>query len=66
MKKESRKLQLDRETLIPLQNDELADVNGGITPTITTSSAACIGASSAIITSVIGAISLSLNSRGCK
>ena len=37
MKKESRKLNLNRETLVPLQATELADVNGGITPSIVAS-----------------------------
>jgi hypothetical protein len=44
MKKESRKLSLDRETLMPMQSDQLSGVNGGITPTVTTvttSSGAC-------------------------
>jgi hypothetical protein len=64
MKKQSRKLNLNRETLIPLQNDELAAINGGITPTITTSSMPC----TASIASVLSAISQSLQSRGpgCK
>ena len=30
----SRKLTLNRETLAPLQSDQLADVNGGVTPII--------------------------------
>jgi hypothetical protein len=29
MKKQTRKLNLNRETLAPLQRDELANVNGG-------------------------------------
>ncbi|MFN0248016.1 MAG: class I lanthipeptide, partial [Kofleriaceae bacterium] len=62
MKKTSRKLNLNRETLIPLQNDEMNAINGGATPTITTSSAAC----TASIASVLSAISQSLNSRWCK
>ena len=32
MKKISKKLNLDRETLLPLTSDELDGVNGGITP----------------------------------
>jgi len=49
----SRKLQLVRETLCPMQNDELADVYGGATPSTVipvsiaasrASSAACIRA----------------------
>jgi hypothetical protein len=43
MKKEARKLSLNRETLAPLQDDNLANVNGGtstfthtITKTLTT------------------------------
>jgi hypothetical protein len=64
MKKQSRKLNLNRETLIPLQRDELEAINGGITPTITTSSMAC----TASIASVLSAISHSLQTRfsGCK
>jgi hypothetical protein len=60
MKKQSRKLNLNRETLIPLQADELAAINGGITPTITTSSAPC----TASLASLLSAISYSLQSRG--
>lgn len=32
MKKQSRKLNLNRETLAPLQSAELSDVNGGASP----------------------------------
>jgi hypothetical protein len=32
MKKQSRKLNLNRETIIPLQSDELAIINGGFAP----------------------------------
>ena len=60
MKKQSRKLNLNRETLITLQDNELEAINGGITPTITTSSAPC----TASIASVLSAISMSLKSRG--
>jgi hypothetical protein len=60
MKKISKKLNLNRETLIPLQSDEMAAINGGITPTITTSSAPC----TASIASVLSAISRSLQTRG--
>ena len=67
MKKESRKLNLNRETLIPLQADDLANVNGGTSPatTVTTSSAACIGAVSASVAGVASAVSLYFQSRGC-
>ena len=37
MKKQSRKLNLNRETLIPLNTAELEAANGGITPTIVVS-----------------------------
>jgi replicative DNA helicase len=48
MKKESRKLQLNRETLITMQNDDLDLVYGGATPsTIIPVSAASARASSA-------------------
>jgi hypothetical protein len=60
MKKTSRKLNLNRETLIPLQGGELDQINGGITPTITTSSMPC----TASIASVLSAISRTLNTRG--
>jgi hypothetical protein len=36
MKKQSRKLNLNRETLIPLTPDILDEINGGITPTLAT------------------------------
>jgi hypothetical protein len=62
MKKQSRKLNLNRETLIPLQNDEMSAINGGITPSIATSSAPC----AASVASLLSAISQSLNSRWCK
>jgi len=32
MKTQSRKLKLDRETLVPLQSDEMHLVNGGLSP----------------------------------
>jgi hypothetical protein len=35
MKKESRKLTLNRETLAPMQGDDLANVNGGAVETAT-------------------------------
>jgi len=38
MKKASRKLALDRETLVSLQGDEIDQVNGGVTPAITSDS----------------------------
>ena len=63
MKKQSRKLNLNRETILPLQSDDMAAINGGATPaTITTSSAAC----TASIASLLSAISQSLQSRWCK
>ena len=66
MKKESRKLNLNKETLIPLQPDDLTGVNGGISPaTVTLSSAACIGAVSASVAGVASAVSLYFQSRGC-
>lgn len=60
MKKQSRKLNLNRETLIPLQGTELDQINGGVTPTITTSSMPC----TASIASVLSAISHTLQTRG--
>ena len=39
MKKASRKLNLNRETLIPLQGTELDAINGGVTPAISAASA---------------------------
>jgi hypothetical protein len=58
MKKETRKLNLNRETLAPMQSDDLGQVNGGVTPaTITTSSGVCISAASATVASVIEATS---------
>jgi hypothetical protein len=54
MKKESRKLNLNRETLMPMQNHELEGVAGGATPaTVVTSSAPC----SAIVSSLIATAS---------
>lgn len=35
MKKQTRKLMLNRETLAQLQTDDLANVNGGAVPTAT-------------------------------
>ena len=60
MKKQSRKLSLNRETLISLQDGELEQINGGITPTITTSSMPC----TASIASVLSAVSRMLQTRG--
>jgi hypothetical protein len=58
MKKETRKLNLNRETLAPMQADDLSQVNGGATPaTITTSSQICISAASATVASAIEATS---------
>jgi hypothetical protein len=62
MKKINKKLNLNRETLIPLQSEEMSAINGGVTPTITTSSAPC----TASIASVLSAISQSLQTRWCK
>jgi hypothetical protein len=62
MKKDTRKLNLNRETIMPLQSDELTEVNGGTSPatTVTVSSAPCIAASivtaSQIITKTIDVI----------
>jgi hypothetical protein len=41
MKKQSKKLSLNRETLIPLTDDILDGVNGGFSPVVS-SSAACV------------------------
>ncbi len=60
MKKQSRKLSLNRETLISLQDGELEQINGGITPTITTSSMPC----TASIASVLSAVSRIIKTRG--
>ncbi len=67
MKKESRKLNLNRETLTPLQADDLEKVNGGTSPatTVTTSSGPCIGAVSASVASVASAVSRYFQTRGC-
>ena len=60
MKKQSRKLSLNRETLISLQDGELEQINGGITPTITTSGMPC----TASIASVLSAVSRIIKTRG--
>jgi hypothetical protein len=62
MKKINKKLNLNRETLIALQDNELDSINGGITPvtTVTTSSAPC----TASLASLLSAVSMSLKSRG--
>lgn len=65
MKKQSRKLNLNRETLTPMQGDDLDKVNGGITPTVTTSSVACSAAGTAIATSIIHTVSMAFESRWC-
>jgi hypothetical protein len=67
MKKESRKLNLNRETLIPLQGDDLDKVNGGTSPatTITTSSMPCLGASAASVASIADGVHRYFQSRGC-
>jgi hypothetical protein len=69
MKKESRKLSLNRETLAPMQRDDLGNVNGGVTPTttVTTSSQICISAISVSVGSAIEASSdLFCKTRWCK
>ena len=73
MKKASRKLNLSRETLMPMQSDELEGVNGGATPTVSVaisaasraSSKACIEGASKVTASVISAISSFFNTRRC-
>jgi hypothetical protein len=45
MNKAPRKLTLTRETLVPLQNHELHDVNGGTSPAISIASRATFMAS---------------------
>lgn len=68
MKKESRKLSLNRETLAPMQSDDLSHVNGGATPaTVTASSQICISAVSVSVGSAIEATSqMFCKSRWCK
>jgi hypothetical protein len=73
MKKESRKLNLNRETLATMQSDELEGVAGGFTPTISAavsaasraSSQACIKASAESVASLASAISAFFRTRGC-
>lgn len=66
MKKEARKLSLNRETLAPMQNTELDHVNGGATPaTITTSSAACSAAVSAVTYASFQTVGMAFESRWC-
>jgi hypothetical protein len=67
MKKETRKLSLNRETLAPMQNSELEQVHGGITPTttVTTSSAACSVAVSAVTYASFQTIGKAFESRWC-
>ena len=65
MKKEARKLNLTRETLAPMQQQELAEVNGGFTPTITTSSTACVSAASAVGSAIVHTVSMAFESRWC-
>ncbi|MGE0395951.1 MAG: class IIb bacteriocin, lactobin A/cerein 7B family [Kofleriaceae bacterium] len=62
MKKINKKLNLNRETIATLQDNELEAINGGISPltTVTTSSGPC----TASIASVLSAVSMSLKSRG--
>jgi len=68
MKTESRKLNLSRETVMPLQNDELELVNGGtlsiVVQSAVRSSQACIRAVSASVASVASAVSRYFQSRG--
>ncbi len=61
MKKESRKLNLNRETLAPLMADDLDNVNGGTSP-VATSSTACIRTVGQVAT----AISAYFYTRGCQ
>jgi hypothetical protein len=63
MKKELRKLNLNRETLMPMQNHELEGVAGGATPTtVVTSSGPC----SAIVSASIATASMAFcASRWC-
>lgn len=66
MKKEARKLSLNRETLAPMQNTELEQVHGGVTPTtVTTSSAACSVAVSAVTYASFQTIGKAFESRWC-
>ena len=67
MKKESRKLNLNRETLTPLQPDDLDNVNGGTSPatTVTTSSAPCIRTASMLSAAGVSAISRYFQTRNC-
>jgi lactobin A/cerein 7B family class IIb bacteriocin len=66
MKKEARKLNLNRETLAPMQQEELTNINGGITPaTVTTSSMACVSAASAVGSAIIHTVSMAFESRWC-
>jgi lactobin A/cerein 7B family class IIb bacteriocin len=67
MKKEARKLNLNRETLAPMQQQELQHVNGGVTPatTVTTSSAACISAASAVGSAIVHTVGMAFESRWC-
>jgi hypothetical protein len=74
MKKESRKLNLNRETLATMQSDELEGVAGGSTPaTISVavsaasraSSKACIEGASKVSATVLSAISSFFNTRRC-
>jgi hypothetical protein len=71
MKRESRKLNLNRETLMPMQSDELEGVAGGLTPTSSVamsaasraSSAACIEGASKVAASILSAISSIIQTR---
>ena len=74
MKKESRKLSLNRETLMPMQSNELDGVAGGATPATVSvaisaasraSSKACIEGASKATASILSAISSFFNTRRC-
>src|SRR5690606_33291162 len=74
MKKESRKLNLNRETLATMQSDQLEGVAGGATPSVVVSaisaasrasSQACIKASAESLASVASAISTYYRTRKC-
>jgi lactobin A/cerein 7B family class IIb bacteriocin len=66
MKKQARKLNLNRETLAPMQSDELANVHGGVTPTIAASSAACAAAAAAVTTAFAHTSGMALETRWCR
>jgi hypothetical protein len=51
MKKQSRKLNLNRETLIPLQSSDIAAINGGATPAIVSAASAVSAAVTTLVQS---------------